>query len=109
MAGVLALFEVIAVLIGIIDKPAGIILRIVLVALLLLVVDVVAASVIAYLGHVPGVIITLTPSTKVIFKNDLEARAGMAVSLRRAVVTMANDNSVGREGRPNLLLSLYPS
>jgi len=110
VAVVLAGVEVVSVLINVADKLAGIVLRSLtdtagavaddsLVEVVLLVVRVVAASVLANLDLVPGIIVTLTRSTEVILANNLPLGAGRAVHLGSTVVTVADDDNIGRNNR----------
>jgi hypothetical protein len=112
VAVVLALVEVVAVLLNVTDKLAGIVLRVVnlaagsvagnlLVALLVLVVRVVAASVLADLELVPCVVVTFARSAKVVLTNHLPLSASRAVDLRSTVVTEADDDNTGRDNRQN--------
>ena len=110
VAVVLAGVKVVAVLINVADKLAGILLRSLtdtagavaddsLVEVVLLVVRVVAASVLANLDLVPGIIVALTRSTEVILANNLPLGAGRAVDLGSTVVTVADNDNVGRNNR----------
>ncbi|KAH7263797.1 hypothetical protein BKA59DRAFT_466718 [Fusarium tricinctum] len=112
VAVIVALVEVVAILVNVADKLAGILLRDLtltggsvadnaLVALLLLVVGVVAASALTDLELVPGVVVAFFGRTEAVVANDLELGAGRAVILGSAVVAVADDDHVGGDSSDN--------
>jgi hypothetical protein len=112
VAVIVALVEVVAILINVADKLAGILLRDLtltagsvadnaLVAFLLLVVGIVAASALTDLELVPGIVVAFFGRTEAVVANDLELGAGRAVILGSAVVAVADDDHVGGDSSDN--------